>query len=140
MSNPADIRAAAATVLTDKLGDTWNVSSTWRAAPSPPQLDIMFGVLAYDLAMQAGNQDVQLIVRATVQAGEDQSYQAALDPLIDWSGATTSLKAALEVDKTWGGTISSCRVSEVSELKLYPTEGGGLPGVEFTVLVTPNDG
>jgi hypothetical protein len=99
---------------------------------------MMFGQLNYDTAMVAGNEDVQLIVRATVQAGEDQAYQSALDPLIDWAGSTSSLKAALELDATWGGTISSCRVADVSELKMYPTEGGALPGVEFTVLVTPN--
>lgn len=98
---------------------------------------MMFAGINYDLAMQDGNEDVQLIVRAVVQAGEDSAYQQNLDPLIDWAG-TGSLKYALELDNTWGGTISSCRVSDVSELKLFPTEGGGLPGVEFTVLVTPN--
>lgn len=138
MSNPADIRAAAAAVLEVALGGDWNVSSTYRAKPEPPQLDIMFGPLVYDTAMASGNEDVQLIVRATVQAGEDSAFQDALDPLIDWQDPTASLKAALESDATWGGTISNCRVSEVSELKLFPTEGGGLPGVEFTVLVTPN--
>lgn len=138
MSNPANIRAAAAAVLIAQLGSAWSVSSTYRAKPEPPQLDIMFLGFKYDTAMQSGNEDVELIVRACVQAGEDVAYQQALDDLIDWTGATTSVKGALEKDKTWGGTISSCRVSEVSELKLFPTEGGGLPGVEFTVCVTPN--
>ena len=58
--------------------------------------------------------------------------------LIDWSGSTTSLKGALELDATWGGTISNCRVVDVSELKMYSSPGGALPGVEFNVDVTPN--
>lgn len=99
---------------------------------------MMFGQLSYDTAMASGNEDVQLIVRAVVQAGEDSSFQQALDPLIDWSGVTTSVKGALELDATWDGAVSNCRVTEVSELKWYPTDGGVLPGVEFVVQVTPN--
>lgn len=133
----ADIRAALADVLTQAL-PAWSVSSTWRSKPEPPQLDIMLGQLEYDTAMQAGNQDLRYIIRATVQAGEDVSYQQALDPLIDWTDPYTSLKAALEADNTLGGTVSSLRVESVTELQSFPTEGGALPGVEFIVQVTPN--
>lgn len=139
MSNPADIRAAIASTLQSRLSG-WSVSSTWRSSPEPPQLDMMLGPINYDTAMQAGNEDIRYIIRATVQAGEDIAYQQALDPLVDWgrSGTATSLKAALEVDPTLGGTVSNLRVTDVTELKTFPTPGGALPGVEFTVVVTPN--
>ena len=97
----------------------------------------MLGPVQYDLAMALGNQDVRFIVRATVQQGED-SNQGALDSLIDWTGSSASLKAVLEADKTLGGVVSAVRVVDVSEMKLFPTEGGFLPGVEFNVEVTPN--
>lgn len=138
MSNPADILSACAAKLSAAFGTNWSVSSFYRSKPEPPQIDMMLGPVAYDLAMGGGNQDVRVIVRATVQAGEDSSAQQALYPLMDWSGSGTSLKAALEADRSWGGTISSCRVTDVSELKLYPSEAGVLPGLEFTVEVTPN--
>lgn len=139
MSAPGDVRAACAAVLQSMLGLDWSVSSTWRAKPEPPQLDMMFGQTSYNTAMQGGNHDVSLIVRATAAPGEDSAYQVNLDPIIDWDGLpSTSLKAALEYDRTWGGTISACRVESVSEMKMYPTEGGALPGYEFTVQVTPN--
>lgn len=142
MSNPADIRAALAQFISDGpgsvpgLGGSWSVHSRWRVKPEPPQIDMMLGPINYDLAMRAGNEDVSFIVRATVQPGED-SNQDALDPLVDWSGSG-SLKAVLEADKTLGGAVSSLRVMAVSEMKQYPTEGGWIPGVEFTVEVTPN--
>lgn len=139
MSATGDIRAACAAVLQTQLGLSWSVASFWRAKPEPPQLDLMFGQINYDTAMAGGNHDVQLIVRATAAPGEDSAYQENLDSIIDWDGTPqNSLKAALEFDATWGGTVSSCRVESVSELKMYPTEGGMLPGYEFVVQVTPN--
>jgi hypothetical protein len=138
VSVPGDIRTALAFALSSNLSG-WSVSATWRAKPEPPQIDMMLGPVTYDRAMHAGNEDVSFIVRAVVQAGEDSAFQEALDPLIDWAGdRSTSLKAALENDKTLGGVVSSLRVSDVTELKAFPFDGGGLPGVEFTVLVTPN--
>lgn len=137
MSVTDDIRAALASKL--QAGFTgWQVSQYLLANPEPPSLDISTGPIAYDTAMAYGNYDLRFIVRALVQWGDSGAAQAALDPLLDQTG-TSSVKAVLEADKTLGGTVSSLRVTDASEVKVYTIEGSSnAPGVEFMVEVTPN--
>ena len=135
MSNPANIRTAIASALATGL-PAWSVSQYWRAKPEPPQIDMMLGPINYDLAMQGGNEDISFVIRATVQQAEDGN-QGSLDALVDWT-SSSSLKGVLEADRTLGGVVSSLRVSDVTEMKLFPTEGGFMPGVEFNVEIVPN--
>jgi len=137
VTSTANIRAAIASTLQTALGSTWGVSGYFLSKPEPPQIDLLYGPVVYDTAMRGGNHDVKLVLRATVQWGEATSAQQALDGLMDSSGSS-SLKAALEADKTLGGTIDYIRVTEVSEPKVYPTAGSDVVGVEFTVEVGPS--
>lgn len=136
MSEVTNIRTALNSVLAAGFSG-WQTSPYLLPNPEPPTLDIMTGPISYDTAMASGNYDLEFIVRALVQWGDSTSAQAALDPLIDQGNS--SVKAVLEADKTLGGTVSSLRVTDVSEVKVYPTSGGSdAPGVEFRVAVTPN--
>ena len=136
MSTIAGIRAGIQTKLAAHY-TTWNIGSYLLASPAPPQLDIVCGAIDYDTAMRRGNDDITFIVRALVQWGELDSSQALLDTVVDLTG-TDSVKTVLEADPTLGGACSAVRVSQASELKVYdPPGGSAIPGVEFTVLVTP---
>ncbi len=114
----------------------WNVTAQFKPSPNPPQIDMMPGPTLYDTAMAGGLHDETVIVRATVQPGDvESSAQNALDLLV--SPGTAGLKAALEADRTLGGTVQSLRVTDASEYKVYAVSGTPLIGVEFNVSIFP---
>lgn len=134
----AQIRAALANVLAAGF-PTWSVSKYWQGKVEPPMLDIMTGPIAYDTAMARGNDDITYIIRASVQWTLDESAQAALDSLLDTDEPTTSMKGVVEADRTLGGTVDAIRVVEASEVKVYPSAGSDIVGIEFTCVVTPKN-
>ncbi len=130
-----EIRAAMAAKLSAQFA-AWNVTAQFKPSPNPPQIDMMPGPVLYDTAMAGGLHDETVIVRATVQPGDlEDSAQNALDALV--SPGTAGLKAALEADRTLGGTVQSLRVTDASEYKIYAAGGSDLVGVEFNVSIFP---
>lgn len=136
MNSIADIRDGLYDVLLAAYGSDWNVSQYVLASPNPPQLDMACGPIPdYDTAMRLGNYDLQFRVRAIVQWGELDSSQAQLDGILD---PLAGLKSKVEADKTLGGVVDAVRVVSVTELQVFGVQGGTeLPGVEFTIAVTP---
>lgn len=134
----AAIRAGLAAKLTAGF-PAWNVSAYFLGKVEPPQLDIMMpaGALLYDTAFQRGNDELECIVRASVQWGDAVSGQEMLDALLDTDRPSTSMKGVIEAEKTLGGTCDAVRVVQASELKVFPLAGTDVIGVEFTVAITP---
>lgn len=125
------IRANLATVFSTG----WAVSAYFVSSTMEPTIDMLTGPVVYDLAMHDGAHDVTVKVRARVPATEDAIMQTALDALVDPTSAS-SVKKAIETDKTLGGVVAWCRVTEASEPRLYQTDASvGSIGVEFTVQV-----
>lgn len=69
------------------------------------------------------------VARATDRAGQDR-----LDEYVSPTGAS-SIKAALEADKTLGGTVDDLHVPSMSGYGFYEVAGTVLMGAEFAVSV-----
>ena len=131
MTSTANIRAAVAAVL-QAAYTGWNVNAYYLAKPEPPQLDILYGPIVYDTAMDGGDDEVKLSIRATVQWSDAVSAQQNLDAVLDGGTITTGLKQVLQA-ANWGGTLAAIKVESASEPKVYPNTDG--LSVEFACRV-----
>ena len=82
----------------------------------------------------AASMTVDFSVLVLVSRADDRSGQKALDGYMTPTG-TTSIKAAIETDRTLGGEVSSAAVVGWSEPQEYEIAGISYLGVEFTVEV-----
>lgn len=140
-STTAQIREAMRAALADPtngLADEWlQISAYMLALPQPPAIDIRPGGTEFDTAMARGNDDMTFLVRAMVAFNTDQGSQIQLDKAIDATG-TSSLKTALEHDKTLGGVVSDVHVKDVSPYKALLIENvPPMIAAEFEVTVYP---
>jgi hypothetical protein len=85
------------------------VSAYMLASPTPPAAHVIPRSILYDRTFR-GMVEVTLTVQVFVSLGLDQGAQMALDERLL---GTTSVKAALEVDKTLGGTVNDLWCSEM---------------------------
>ncbi|HEY7821852.1 MAG TPA: hypothetical protein VIG24_03405 [Acidimicrobiia bacterium] len=102
------IRSALATRLTTIPG--LRVSEVMVDAPRPPQATIMPLRIDYDLNAARGADEYQFVVTLMVSRADDRASQNNLDAYL--VGAN-SVKAAIESDRTLGGKVNTCRVSEM---------------------------
>lgn len=135
----AQIRAGLKANLDLVYTDPWTVTATTPTSPNPPAIDIQPAhpvAIEYDRSMGGGADCIYLVVRAISQQGTDVDWQTLLDTLMD-PRSSTSIKAAVEADKTLGGVVSWCRVLKCSGYHSYQLKGALEPvmGVEFTVEV-----
>jgi hypothetical protein len=90
--------------------------------PTPPSLYVMGPEeTIYDLAMQRGLDEWQIIVQGFVGGVTDIGAQIRLDEWLAPSGGN-SVKTALEKDKTLGGKVCNIRVVSSSGYRLYHVE------------------
>lgn len=134
----AAIRAGLAANITAALSDHWQISAYVLVDPSPPSIDIATAPIDYDQAMRRGLDGLTFTIRAIVPANDDVSMQKLLDDLVA-PASGSSLKSAVEADRTLGGIVDDLRVESCSEPRLYGNTEGGVPtyGVEFAVTVLP---
>lgn len=105
------------------------------SAPSLPAVEVVPGPIDYDRAMGRGTDEWAFIVRALVGITTDIGGQKLLGKLRASSGAT-SVKAALESDKTLGGIAQTLHVPRVSGQLTFGREGrSSAIGAEWTVQV-----
>lgn len=115
--------------------DGCQVSAYMLSNPTPPTVHVYPGDIDYDLAMHRGLDKWTLTVQAFVGMVSDQGAQVKLDAFLAPSGAT-SVKAAVESDKTLGGLVSDLQVVSCSGYRVYARESGGpVLGAEWTVEV-----
>lgn len=119
--------------------DPWSVTKYTPTSPNPPSIDIQPAhpvSIEYDHAMSRGADCIYLVVRAIVPTGVDVDWQTLLDTLMDPTGAS-SMKSAVEADKTLGGAVSWARVIKCSGYHPYQVKGALelVMGLEFTVEV-----
>jgi hypothetical protein len=115
------------------------VSAVAPANPTPPSIwvepDPVEGVV-YDRAMARGLDLWTFLVWAVVPAASVQGGQAKLDGYIASSGSS-SVKAAVEADKTLGGAAMDARVTRCAGYQPYVREGlnGVFLACQWTVEV-----
>lgn len=125
------LAANAATVaITPKLTTyEWMASSIVEPAVLVSEVDIDF-----DKTYQRGMDQYLFTVRALVGHMESQDAHRYLNRLMAGSGPT-SLKTAIESDRTLGGAAHDLRVERVRGRRLYQWAGKEYIGCEATVFV-----
>jgi len=80
---------------------------------NPPIAVVMPQSITYDLAFaRSGGDEYEFVVMVIVGRVDERSAQNRLDAYCSGSGAS-SVKAAIEIDKTLGGKAFDCRVSSL---------------------------
>lgn len=110
MATPAAIRAALSAAIKARLTDV-QVSDHPLSNPTSKafEIDLDDEGVNYDEAMSRGLDEWWFLVRGFVAETTDVGASVARD---DWlaSSGSTSVKEAIEVDRTLGGACQSCRV------------------------------
>lgn len=89
-------------------------------------------VIDFDLAMARGLDGYRLRVVLLIAFKADTQVTDALDGYLAQSGAT-SVKSAVEGDRTLGGAASDCRVVDATNYGEYTYAGQAYVGVTFNV-------
>lgn len=129
----AELRAELAENLSAITGV--QVSAYMMANPTPPSIEVVPDEVNYDQTMQRGMDHWRFIVRAYASAANDQAGQMLLDLMLAPSGGS-SVKAALEADRTLDGKAQTLRVVQATGYRIYGRAGGPeYLGCEWTVDV-----
>ena len=89
------------------------VSPYALAQPTPPGIQIIPPGVTYDLAMHRGYDDWLFVVQGFVALTTDVGSQVLLDQMCAPAGVS-SIKAALELDRTLGGIVQDLHVLDQS--------------------------
>ena len=88
-------------------------SATIPDNPTPPLAYVGIQNIQYDGAMQGGLTTYNMIVSVIVSRVDERSGQVKLDGYLNSAGST-SIKAAIESDRTLGSAVFDTRCSEVT--------------------------
>lgn len=88
----------------------------------------------YDSAMGRGMDSINVFCRVLASRADDEAGNAVLNTYLK-GGGSTSLKAALQVDRTLGGTCSTMRVRRVDSHRMFEHAGTDYFGAELTIEV-----
>lgn len=129
----AEIREGIAANLAVLTG--CQVSAYMLSNPTPPTIHVYPTDVEYDLAMGRGLDKWKLTVQAFVGLSTDIGAQAKLDEFLAPSGSQ-SVKAAIEADRTLGGSVADATAVSCTGYRVYVREGGGpVLGAEWLVEV-----
>jgi hypothetical protein len=112
-------------------------------SPNSPAFEVEFAGKTYDLAMGRGIDEWKFTIRGLASSAIlDEQAQKKLDEWLDSTGAT-SLKAAVEADKTLGGSVSHSQIVSVGPVRQFsPISSPGTTyyGAEWVLMaVAPGD-
>lgn len=133
----AAVRAGLAAAIKAQFGPDVQCSGYLLVSATPPCFDVLLQSVTYDEAMNRGLDELTLTVRGVVQNTSDIGGQKNLD---EWcvSSGPTSVKAALEADRTLGGVCQTLKVTELGAYqKFTSTTGSGADylAADWTVVV-----
>lgn len=116
--------------------ENMQLSEYMLGEPMPPFIEIMGAdEIAYDIALQRGGDQNDMIVRAFVGLAIDKAAQIKLDRLLNSSGPS-SMKQAIESDDTLGGNCDDLRVRTCTGYQIFPRgDGRAVLGASWTVQV-----
>lgn len=130
MASVSDLRTALATAMGTISG--LRTSATVPDAPRPPQAMVMPDRIDYDLDMMRGADRFYFTIILLVARADDRAAQNSLDAYI--TGAS-SIKAAIEADRTLGGKADTCRVTQMRNYSAVSVGEVLYLGAEFDVEV-----
>lgn len=110
---------------------------TWAWLPDsvvPPVFYTADLLIEFDRAFAHGLDDLIVTCRVLVSKADDRAGQAKLDGYMRGSGLT-SVKAALESDRTLGGACDDVHVMRVLGFGLYQHQGVDYMGAEWITHV-----
>jgi hypothetical protein len=111
MANLSSLRTAIAANLATVSG--LRTSSTVPDQVTPPIAVVMPNTITYDTAFaRSGGDEYEFIVMVIVGRVDERTAQNRLDAYCSGTGAS-SIKAAIESDKTLGGNAFDCRVTNL---------------------------
>jgi hypothetical protein len=128
--------SAIRTALANKIG---TISGLRTAATVPDQVNPPIAVIipervTYDEAYARGLVVYTFIVQVVVGKVSERSAQNRLDGFVNPTG-TTSIKAAIEADKSLGGVVFDSRVTEMTTYTVVQIGDIAYLSCEFRVTV-----
>ena len=135
MSSISLLRTAIATNLGTIAG--LRTSPEMPDNPNPPIALVRPVTVDYDQAMAKGLTRYNFAVVVIVGRAEERTAQRSLDAFCSSTGAS-SIKLAVESDKTLGGNAFDCRVTEMRNYTPIQLNEGTYLAAEFAVDVFAN--
>lgn len=130
MASVTDIRTALATAMGTISG--LRTAATIPDAPRPPQAIVVPDRIDYDLDMARGADRFYFTIILLVSRADDRASQNNLDAYITGAG---SIKTAIESDRTLGGVVNTCRVTQMRNYAAVSVGEVLYLGAEFDVEV-----
>lgn len=131
MASISSIRSGLATRLGTISG--LRTSATMPDNPNPPIAVVMPSSVSYDDTFRKGMQTYVFNVLVIVGRVDERTAQNNLDAYVSSTG-NSSIKLAIEGDKTLGGVVFDTRVSEMRNYGQLPVGEVTYLTAEFTVL------
>ena len=131
MASVSSIRNGLATRLGTITG--LRTSAFMPDNPNPPIAVVMPSSVSYDDTFKRGMQTYVFNVLVIVGRVDERTAQSNLDAYVSSTG-TSSIKRAIEGDKTLGGVVFDTRVSEMRNYGQLPVGEVTYLTAEFTVL------
>ena len=132
MASVSELRTGIATNLATITG--LRTSSFMPDNPNPPIAVVMPSSISYDDVFKRGMQTYIFNVLVIVGRVDERTAQSNLDGFVSSTGAS-SVKRAIEVDKTLGGKAFDTRVTEMRNYGQLSIQDILYLTGEFTVLV-----
>ncbi len=107
-------------------------SATVPDNPRPPIAVVMPERIAYDLNARRGADTFFFTIILIVSRADDRAAQNNLDAFLT---GESSIKAAVEADRTLGGVANTCRVTEMTNYASLPVGEVLYLSAQFTVEV-----
>ena len=131
MASVSSIRTGLATRLGTIAG--LRTSAFMPDNPNPPIAVVMPSSVSYDDTFKRGMQTYVFNVLVIVGRVDERTAQSNLDGYVSSTGSS-SIKLAIEGDKTLGGVVFDTRVSEMRNYGQLPVGEVTYLTAEFTVL------
>lgn len=102
--------------------------------PKPPIAVVMPETIEFDTSFGRGLDTYNFVVQLLVTSVSDRAAQANIDAYMNPSGPS-SVKAAIEKDKTLGGKAQSLRVETIRNYRRVDVNENQYLSAEFTITV-----
>ncbi len=132
MASITDLRTALATNLATISG--LRTSAEMPDNPNPPIAIVRPTTVEYNQAMRKGLTKYSFAVVVIVGRAEERTAQRNLDAYCSSTGAS-SIKTAVETDRTLGGNAYDCQVTEMTNYTPIQLNEGTYLAAEFAVDV-----
>lgn len=130
MASVSELRTALAAAMGEISG--LRTSATIPDAPRPPIAVVMPERITYDMNARRGADTFFFTVMLIVGRADDRAAQNNIDGYLV---GTSSIKAAIEADRTLGGKANTCRVTEMNNYAAVPIGETLYLAAQFTVEV-----